>query len=118
VGLQDCAAEISGTITNPAEITQRTVARVSLPIPQKAMAGSLVLLFAQGNAEATAAQAHPISRHPDGSIRRMMVSVPLNLAAGETRHFEIRAEAENATPLPSILLSPALSEKMFVIGIY
>jgi len=65
-------------ISNPAAIPVTTVVRVSLPIPRGRLVGappSEVVL----DGKAVPVQARVITRHPDGSIRRVMLSVPAHL---------------------------------------
>jgi hypothetical protein len=70
--------QVRFTIGNPAAVPVVTVARVALPV-------SAGLLVESPPAEAlldgqsVPVQAHVVTRHPDGSIRRMMLSLPVHL---------------------------------------
>ncbi|MFZ2643250.1 MAG: hypothetical protein WA117_19815 [Verrucomicrobiia bacterium] len=72
------AGEVRFTISNPAALPVATVARVSLPVPSGLLAGS-----PPGEAildgKTVPVQAKVVTRHPDGSIRRVMLSVPVEL---------------------------------------
>lgn len=75
------AEEVRFTISNPARLPVATVARVSLPIPAGYLAGPPPgeAIF---DGKAVPVQARPLTRHPDGSIRRVMLSVPVSLPPG------------------------------------
>ncbi len=103
VELQPCVGAIGVAVTNPAETAQRTVVRVSVPVPQRVLADLPSLVQVEGNQGPAAVQAHLISRHGDGSVRRMMLSVPVDLAAGQTKHLEVHNNTESDKPLPSML---------------
>ncbi len=72
------AGEVRFTISNPAAIPVKTVGRVSLPVPAGLLTGA-----PPGEAlvagQAVPVQATVVTRHPDGSIRRVMLSVPVDL---------------------------------------
>ncbi len=74
------AGEVRFTISNPAAVPVATVARVSLPVPAGLLAGP-----PPGEAviegQTVPVQATVVTRHPDGSIRRVMLSVPVDLPA-------------------------------------
>ncbi|MGI5818538.1 MAG: hypothetical protein ACOX9R_10640 [Armatimonadota bacterium] len=86
------------TVTNPVEVAQHTVARASVPVPQGALSDVPSVVAVEGAGEPVGAQARVITRHPDGSVRRMMLSVPLDLAAGEARAFALTAAEVDAPP--------------------
>ena len=94
------AAEMQFTVNNPASVAQKTVARVSVPVPKGEMTDAPAAVALEGRI----AQAHVITRHPDGSVRRMMLSVPADMRAGasETLSFDTQAPAQAA---PSMLQS-------------
>ncbi len=74
------AQEIPFTISNPAPVSVTAVVRVSLPIPrgcipEKPTTQALL------DGEPLVVQAREITRHPDGSLRRVMLSVPVALEA-------------------------------------
>ncbi|MGC9318851.1 MAG: hypothetical protein ACP5KN_12540 [Armatimonadota bacterium] len=97
------AAAMRFTVTNPAELDQRTVARVSIPVPEGEMGDTPAVVAVMRGDEVLAAQAHVITRHPDESVRRMMLSMPISLAAGE----EAELVCEPAAPVhaPASMLS-------------
>ena len=75
--------EVPFTIVNSAAVAVDTVVRVSLPVPAGLIPGrppTRVLL----DGEVVTVQACGITRHPDGSLRRVMLSVPVCMAAHET----------------------------------
>ncbi len=74
------AKEIDFTISNPAAVPVTTVARVSLPVPAGLLPGPPPT-GAIVDGEATPVQAKVLTRHPDGSIRRVMLSLPISLPA-------------------------------------
>ncbi len=79
-----CVAEgVPFTVTNPATVAVRSVARVSLPLPAGLFPGAPPQTASVGD-QPLAVQARVITRHPDGSVRRVMLSFPVALAAGET----------------------------------
>ncbi len=74
------AGEVRFSISNPAPLPVATVARVSLPvaaglIPDRPPAEVLL------GGETVPAQSKVITRHADGSVRRVMLSVPVRLEA-------------------------------------
>ncbi len=71
------------TVTNPAEMDQRTVSRVSMPVPEGQIADAPDAVAVARGDDVLSAQARVITRHPDGSVRRLMLSLPVSLAAGE-----------------------------------
>jgi hypothetical protein len=73
------------TVTNPAEVAQQTVARVSVPVPEGALEEAPRAVALDGSD--APAQAHTITRHPDGSVRRVMLSLPVQLEPGEGAEF-------------------------------
>jgi len=74
------AGEVRFTISNPAPLPAATVARVSLPVPAGLIPGRPPAEALLGG-KAVPVQAKVITRHPDGSIRRVMLSVPVDLQA-------------------------------------
>ena len=88
------------TVTNPAELPQHTIARVSVPLPQGTLAEAPDCGTVTDGQEVFAAQARPISRHPDGSVRRIMLSIPLELAAGHSQTLEFtRTSVDKPAPM-------------------
>ncbi|MFW5869243.1 MAG: hypothetical protein ACOCX2_15565, partial [Armatimonadota bacterium] len=88
------AAEMQFTVENPAEVPRQTVARISLPVPagEIAEAPSAFALKGAGGP----AQAHVITRHPDGSVRRMMLSLPVELGPDVAQTLELAGEDARA----------------------
>ncbi len=74
---------VTFTITNPSALPVQTVARMSLPIPPGLIAEAPPAAVRIG-ADTVAAQARRVTSHPDGSARRVILSVPVSLQAGET----------------------------------
>lgn len=75
------AGKVRFTISNPAALPAATVARVSLPIPPGLLPGpppAEAIL----DGKALSVQSRVLTRHPDGSIRRVMLSIPASLPAG------------------------------------
>ncbi|NQT12873.1 MAG: hypothetical protein HQ582_08990 [Planctomycetes bacterium] len=77
------AREVQFTISNPAPLPVTTVARVSLPVPAGFIPDRPPTQVLLGG-KAVSVQARVITRHPDGSIRRVMLSVPIRLQAHGT----------------------------------
>jgi len=99
------ADQIHFTISNPAAIPVTTVVRVSLPIPRGRLVGappSEVVL----DGKSVPVQARVITRHPDGSIRRVMLSVP--------SHLEPRGVSNGIYPSGEVA-TPAAEEAPAVI---
>ena len=80
---QAVAEGVRFTVTNPASVAVRTVARVALPLPtgmfpeappSQAVVGGKIMPV----------QARVITRHPDGSVRRVMLAIPVVLGARES----------------------------------
>ena len=67
-------------VRNDREKPLDEVVRVSLPVPAGLIQGEPPQSVSSG-AERVAAQAHIITRHPDGSARRLMLSFPVRLGA-------------------------------------
>lgn len=97
-------APLRFTVTNPAEVPQHTIARVSLPLPQGTLAETPDCGTVTDGKEVFSAQAHPISRHPDGPVRRMMLSIPLSFAAGQSQTLEFTPASVNK-PAPMLTAS-------------
>ena len=62
------------------------VVRVSLPVPAGLIRGEAPRFVFRGD-ERIPAQADIVTRHPDGSIRRMILSFPVRLGAQSTTQF-------------------------------
>jgi len=99
------AKEIQFTISNPSPLPVTTVARVSLPVPAGWLDGqppAAVML----DGKTVPVQAKVVTRHPDGSIRRVMLSVPARLEPRSTRNGVYRA-GKTSTPavdrVPSVI---------------
>lgn len=91
------------TVTNPAASPQHTVARVPLPVPQGALKDLPATVAVADGSRTVQAQAHVITRYPDGSVRRAMLSLPLDLAGNETRTLELRQAPPAAPVAPPML---------------
>ncbi len=102
VAIQGGADPMQFTVTNPADSAQQTVARVSLPVPPGALADAPDAVSVSDGDRHVSAQARVITRHPDGSARRIVLSVPLDLPAGESRVFEL-SDATDVAAQPSML---------------
>jgi hypothetical protein len=76
------AGQVHFTISNPSPLPVATVARVSLPVPAGFISGQPPAHALLAGKTVTV-QAKEITRHPDGSIRRVMISVPVHLQAHE-----------------------------------
>lgn len=74
------AGEVLFTISNPSPLPLATVARVSLPVPAGFIPGQPPAHAFLGG-KTVAVQAREITRHSDGSLRRVMISVPMHLQA-------------------------------------
>lgn len=70
--------EIHFTIENPRAAEARDLVRVSLPVPQGLIVGAVPdEVVADGRC--VPVQASPITYHPDGSVRRVMLTLPIKL---------------------------------------
>ncbi|MFO8082330.1 MAG: hypothetical protein R6V07_18770, partial [Armatimonadota bacterium] len=90
------AAEMQFTVKNPAEVAQRTVARIALPVPAGEITDAPEAVALRG--AGVPAQANVITRHPDGSVRRMMLSVPVELGRRGTKDLELTGADVKASP--------------------
>jgi hypothetical protein len=72
------ADEVGFRIHNPSVLPVATVARVCLPVPAGLLAGPAPSVALLGG-KAVPVQARVVTRHPDGSIRRVMLSIPTEL---------------------------------------
>ena len=93
------AAEVRFTISNPARVAVDAVARVSLPVPAGLIPGPAPAASMVGG-KSVPVQAKVVTRHPDGSIRRVMLSIPVRLPAGAAVDSEYPA-GENGKPADS-----------------
>ena len=89
------------TIVNPAGVPAQGVARIALPLPAGLFPRELPTTATLGG-KPVPVQVAAITRHPDGSVRRAMLSVPVSLAAGESVAGTY-APGEAATPAGSAL---------------
>ena len=90
------AQEVPFVISNPAALVVDTVARISLPVPAGLISGqppTQALL----DGKAVTVQASGISRHADGSLRRVMLSVPVHLNALATIDGVYSADSNSAS---------------------
>ena len=77
------AGQVRFTISNPAPLPMTSIVRVSLPVPEGIIAGETPVTALVGG-KAVRVQAWAITRHGDGSLRRVMLSVPVTLPAHAT----------------------------------
>jgi len=87
------------SITNYSTRPRTEVARVSIPVPQGALSEPLPGLVLSGKATYSA-QAHVITRHPDESPRRVMLSIPVAMGAGQTRAFSYGPQTDVTSQAP------------------
>ncbi len=95
--ISSAIAEVPFTISNPASLPVDTVVRVSLPVPAGAIPGEPPA-EAMIDGKAVAVQARVITRHPDSSVRRVMISVPVRLEGGGTIEGVYGAGRAGASP--------------------
>ncbi len=91
------AQEVPFAISNPAGVAVDTVARVSLPVPAGLVSGqppTQALL----DGKTVTVQARGISRHVDGSLRRVMLCVPVHLKPHGTIDGIYPADGESESP--------------------
>ena len=88
------------TVTNPADHDRATVARVSIPVPAGEISDLPATLAVTRGQERIEAQTHVITRHPDGSVRRVMLSFPAQIAAGAQIEYTVELPAGEAAPPP------------------
>ena len=88
-------------VVNQSDLPLQTVARVSLPIPVGLLADESTIQV-RISGKTTASQTRVITKNPDGSIRRLMLSLPVKLGPGETVRgvYELQS---NAMPVSSML---------------
>jgi hypothetical protein len=91
------AEEVPFTISNPAAVAVETVIRIALPVPAGRIPGRPPTRVLLGG-EAVTVQACGITRHPDGSLRRVMLSVPVCLAAHETIDGVYQSDGPTGVP--------------------
>lgn len=84
------------TMTNPADVPRETVVRVSVPLPPGAIGDAPRVVSVTSKSHVALAQARVITRHPDGSVRRMMLSLPAKLAADEVAELTFDGTARAA----------------------
>jgi hypothetical protein len=92
-------AVVSFTVTNPRATVAEEIVRVSLPVPQGMVAKPPQCVFA--GTRRLPAQATVITRHPDNSIRRVMLSFRPKITPGATVAYLYRASAP-APAAPSL----------------
>ncbi len=101
------AEEIRFTVKNPATRPVATVARVSLPVPKGALPKRPPARVLLGG-KVLSAQESVITHHPDGSPRRVILSFPVNLGAGESvegRYGSGEAQAAPEEKAPGIIVT-------------
>ncbi|OGV79952.1 MAG: hypothetical protein A3K19_11480 [Lentisphaerae bacterium RIFOXYB12_FULL_65_16] len=87
-------------MANPREAPVQEIVRVSLPVPAGQVKTELPTSVTSAGARVPA-QADVITRHPDGSVRRMMLSVPVRLDAKASLDFTCEP-ATGAVPEPAL----------------
>ncbi|MGI5818852.1 MAG: hypothetical protein ACOX9R_12230 [Armatimonadota bacterium] len=88
------------TVTNPADHDRATVARVSIPVPAGEITDVPATLAVTRGQERMDAQTQVITRHPDGSVRRMMLSFPVQIAAGSQVEYTVELPGGEAAEAP------------------
>ncbi|MBN2308802.1 MAG: hypothetical protein JXR94_07530 [Candidatus Hydrogenedentes bacterium] len=86
------------TVTNPGRCDQATVARVSIPVPAGRIDGAHPAFTVTNGQERINAQARVISRHPDGSVRRVMIGFPARIPAGAQLEYTAGVSGDAAAP--------------------
>ncbi len=104
IGLSSYAmtAEVSTmdfSVQNPRPTRAVEMARVSVPVPVGVMPGAPAGFVTSEAGKRLPVQASVITRHPDGSVRRVMLSFPVRIPARETRTFNY-APGEAGQPAP------------------
>jgi len=94
-------AEVRFTISNPAATPVTAVARVSLPVPAGLLADAPPTEAVIGG-KRVPLQATVITRHPDGSVRRVMLSVPMDLPPNGTQEGVYSAGQAAAPPAAAV----------------
>jgi hypothetical protein len=92
------------TIHHAGQQPRQVIVRVSVPVARGLLAGPLPQAVTLGDAQPVPAQASVITRYPDGSARRVMVSFPAKVLPGEKVLAEYSASASVRTD-PSPLLT-------------
>lgn len=92
------------TLHNPGSTPLSEVARVSMPVPAGLMPGEPSRVVVGKSGKTVPVQADVITRHPDGSVRRVMLSFPVRLPAGAQARFTYGPgkSASSATPVAQI----------------
>jgi hypothetical protein len=101
-GAEEGELHLRFTVTNPSARDLRTIVRVSLPVPQGLLTGTPQAMTVRGAAGTAIAQTAVLTRHPDGSVRRLMLSVPVSLAGGQQAQFE--CSPGGSVPAPASML--------------
>ncbi|MEI6500751.1 MAG: PKD domain-containing protein, partial [Armatimonadota bacterium] len=84
-----CAADkrMDLSLSNTRRAAAAEIARVSVPVPAGLMSKGPATSIVEGNGKRLPVQASVITRHPDGSVRRVMLSFPVRLAPGQLATF-------------------------------
>lgn len=85
------------TIHHAGQQPRQVIVHVSVPVARGLLAGPLPQAVTLGDAQPVPAQASVITRHPDGSARRVMVSFPAKVLPGEKVLAEYSASASVRT---------------------
>lgn len=92
------------TIYHASQQPREVIVRVSVPVARGLLTGPLPQAVTLRGTQATPAQASVITRHADGSARRVMVSFPAKVLSGEKIPAEYSASVD-ARVAPAPLLS-------------
>lgn len=100
-----CPAEVPTvdfTVTNPRKVSVRETVRASIPVPEGAIPGDPPRWVIRDGQPAPV-QATVITRHGDGSARRVMLSFPADLPPGITQFaYPCAGESVSTTSLASV----------------
>ncbi len=109
MGLSSCALAAEGSkmdfsVENPRSAPAQEIARVSVPVPAGLMPGAPGGVVTARAGTHVPVQANVITRHRDGSVRRVMLSFPVRLPAGARVAFSYSpgAAARPRTPLATV----------------
>ena len=78
---------IGFSVSNPRSLSATEIARVSVPVPAGLMPKEPAIAIVDAHGKRLPVQASVITRHPDGSVRRVMLSFPVQLAPGQRAAF-------------------------------
>ncbi len=99
---QGSAFAMQFTVTNPSQHERTTVARVSIPVPAAEMTDAPESIGVAVGQERVTAQTRVITRHPDGSVRRIMLSFPAQIAGGAQKTYTVDPDEADPTAAPAL----------------